>query len=120
MESGFQGVPKRRRPPFIRGARSTEPVDAWARLRRTRTFIETRTFGTTAEAERAGRRVRKIHDPLTGTDPDGTRYQVDEPDLLLWVHCGEVASCVDIARRSRQRVFRGALRAIHRTETAGD
>ena len=76
-------------------------MDAWARLRRTRTFIETRTFGTTAEAERAGRRVRKIHDPLTGTDPDGTRYRVDAPELLLWVHCGEVASCADIARRSR-------------------
>ncbi len=60
----------------------TEPVDAWARLRRTRTFIETRTFGTTAEAERAGRRVRKIHEPLTGIDPDGTRFRVDEPDLL--------------------------------------
>jgi uncharacterized protein (DUF2236 family) len=79
----------------------TEPVDAWVRLRRTRTFIETRTFGTTAEAERAGRRVRKIHESLTGTDPDGTRYRVDDPELLLWVHCGEVASCADIARRSR-------------------
>jgi ER-bound oxygenase mpaB/B'/Rubber oxygenase, catalytic domain len=63
-------------------------------------FIETRTFGTAAEAGRAGRRVRKIHESLTGTDPDGTRYRVDEPGLLLWVHCGEVASAVDIARRS--------------------
>ena len=79
----------------------TQAVDGWARLRRTRKFIETRTFGTTAEAERAGRRVRTIHQALTGTDPDGTRYRLDEPGLLLWVHCGEVASCVDIARRSR-------------------
>jgi uncharacterized protein (DUF2236 family) len=79
----------------------TEPVDAWARLRRTRKFLETRTFGTLAEAERAGRRVRRIHDGLTGTDPDSTQYRVDEPELLLWVHCGEVASCVDIARRAR-------------------
>ena len=93
-------------PRVIRGtlqnaASITEPVDAWARLRRTRKFIETRTFGTIAEAERAGRRVRKIHEALTGTDPDGTRYRVDDPELLLWVHCGEVASCADIARRSR-------------------
>jgi len=93
-------------PRVIRGtlqnaATITEPVDAWARLRRTRKFIETRTFGTTAEAERAGDRVRKIHESLTGTDPDGTRYRVDEPELLLWVHCGEVGSCIDIARRSR-------------------
>src|SRR6516225_11402721 len=92
-------------PRVIRGtlqnaATITEPVDAWARLRRTRMFIEARTFGTTAEAERAGRRVRKIHESLTGTDPDGTRYRVDEPELLLWVHCGEVASAADVARRS--------------------
>ncbi len=79
----------------------TEPADAWARLRRTRKFLEARTFGTRAEAERAGRLVRKVHDPLTGTDPDGTRYRIDDPELLLWVHCGEVASCADIARRSR-------------------
>jgi uncharacterized protein (DUF2236 family) len=93
-------------PRVIRGtlqnaATITDPVDAWARLRRTRGFIETRTFGTTAEAERAGRRVRKIHESLTGTDPDGSVYRVDEPELLLWVHCGEVASCADIARRAR-------------------
>jgi len=93
-------------PRVIRGtlqnaATITQPADAWARLRRTRKFIETRTFGTTAEAQRAADRVRKIHEPLTGTDPDGTRYRVDDPELLLWVHCGEVASCVDIARRSR-------------------
>ena len=91
-------------PRVIRGtlqnaATITEPVDAWARLRRTRKFIETRTFGTLAEAERAGRRVRKIHESLTGTDPDGTRYRVDDPELLLWVHCGEVASAIDVARR---------------------
>ena len=93
-------------PRVVRGtlqnaATITEPVDAWARLRRTRTFIEARTFGTVAEAERAARRVRKIHASLTGTDPDGTRYRVDDPELLLWVHCGEVVSAADIARRSR-------------------
>ena len=79
----------------------TQAVEGWVRLKRTRKYIETRTFGTMAEAERAGRRVRAIHQALTGTDPDGTRYRLDEPDLLLWVHCGEVASCADIARRSR-------------------
>ena len=66
-----------------------------------RIMSKARTFGTTAEAEHAGRRVRKIHRALTGTDPDGTRYRLDEPELLLWVHCGEVASAADIARRSR-------------------
>ena len=90
----------------------TEPVEAWARLRRTRKFVETCTFGTTAEAERAGRRLRKIHEVLTATDPDGTSYRVDEPDLLLWVHCGEVASVVDVARRSGMRVSTAELDAF--------
>ena len=79
----------------------TQAVEGWVRLKRTRKYIETRTFGTMAEAERAGRLVRQVHEPLTGTDPDGTRYRIDDPELLLWVHCGEVASCADIARRSR-------------------
>src|SRR5258707_5422227 len=104
-------------PRVIRGtlqnaATITEPVDAWARLRRTRKFIETRTFGTMAEAERAGRRVRKVHEVLTGTDPDGTRYRVDEPELLLWVHCGEDASCAAIARRSRMPVSAAGVDAF--------
>src|SRR5260221_9402736 len=79
-------------PRVIRGtlqnaAAITQPVDAWARLRRTRKFIETRTFGTTAGAERAGPRVRKINESLTGTDPDGTRSRWDEPQLLRGLHC---------------------------------
>jgi uncharacterized protein (DUF2236 family) len=78
-----------------------DPDEAWGRLFRTTMFVQTRTFGTTAEAERAGRRVRRIHESLRGTEPDRTAYRLDEPELLLWVHCGEVASVVDVARRSR-------------------
>jgi uncharacterized protein (DUF2236 family) len=90
----------------------TDPAEAWARLRRTRKFVETCTFGTVAEAERANQRVRKIHESLTGTDPDGTRYRVDEPELLLWVHCGEVASIADVARRSGMPVSAAELDAF--------
>ncbi len=90
----------------------TEPVDAWARLRQTRKFVETCTFGTIAEAESAGRRVRKIHESLTATDPDSTLYRVDQPELLLWVHCGEVASIADVARRSGMPVCAADLDAF--------
>ena len=90
----------------------TEPVEAWARLRRTRKFVETCTYGTRAEAERAGRRVCKIHESLTATDPDGTPYRVDEPELLLWVHCAEVASIIDVARRSGMPVSAADLDAF--------
>jgi uncharacterized protein (DUF2236 family) len=73
--------------------------EAWARFLRTAEFVRTRTYGTTAEAERAGRRVRKIHASLTGTDPDGTVFRLDDPEQLLWVHCAEVDSYVNICRR---------------------
>ncbi|MFG2681983.1 oxygenase MpaB family protein [Streptomyces sp. NPDC048392] len=75
--------------------------DAWGRLMRTASFVGTTTYGTTEAAERAGARVRKIHRVLGATDPDtGERYGVDEPALLLWVHCAEIDSYLHVLRRS--------------------
>lgn len=75
--------------------------DAWGRLMRTAGFVGTTTYGTTEAAERAGARVRKIHSMLGATDPDtGERYGVDEPALLLWVHCAEIGSYLHVLRRS--------------------
>ena len=73
---------------------------AMGRFIRTSQFVGIRTYGSAGEAERAARRIRKIHATLRGTDPDGTKFRLDEPELLLWVHCGEVDSYADIARRS--------------------
>jgi len=78
----------------------TDPAQAWGRFIRTTRFVRVRTFGPTAEVERAGRRLRKIHASLSGVDPAGRTFRLDQPDLLLWVHCGEIASYADIARRS--------------------
>ncbi|HEX9032629.1 MAG TPA: oxygenase MpaB family protein [Streptosporangiaceae bacterium] len=75
------------------------PGEAWGRFGRTVEFVRVRTYGTTAEVERAGRRVRKVHASLTGTDTDGSVIRLDDPELLLWVHCGEIASYADVARR---------------------
>jgi uncharacterized protein (DUF2236 family) len=72
---------------------------AWARFLRTTEFVRTRTYGSTPDVERAGRRLRKIHASLTGTDADGTVFRLDEPEQLLWVHCAEVDSYVAICRR---------------------
>ena len=77
-----------------------KPGEAWGRFVRTTEFVSVRTYGTLAQVDRAGRRVRKIHAALTGTDPDGSTFRLDEPELLMWVHCGEIGSYVDIARRS--------------------
>ncbi|MGW0687639.1 oxygenase MpaB family protein [Streptomyces sp. NPDC002754] len=79
--------------------------DAWGRLMRTASFVGTTTYGTSEAAEEAGARVRRIHSHLGATDPDtGERYGVDEPELLLWVHCAEIDSYLHVARRSGFRL----------------
>jgi uncharacterized protein (DUF2236 family) len=82
---------------------------AWGRFTRTTQFVRVRTYGSTAEVERAGRRLRKIHSSLTGVDEHGREFRLDEPDLLLWVHCGEIASYAEIARRSGVHVSAAEL-----------
>ncbi|MDT0489019.1 oxygenase MpaB family protein [Streptomyces sp. NPDC012600] len=75
--------------------------DAWGRLLRTASFVGIITYGTTEAAEQAGARVRKIHRILKATDPEtGETYGIDEPELLLWVHCAEVDSYLQVQRRS--------------------
>lgn len=86
-----------------------DPERAWGRFVRTVEFVRVRTYGSRAEVERAGRRVRRLHASLRGTDPDGTRFRLDEPDLLRWVHCAEIGSYVDVARRCGLGLTRGEL-----------
>ncbi|SFX58243.1 DUF2236 domain-containing protein [Streptomyces atratus] len=75
--------------------------DAWGRLMRTAGFVGTITYGTTEAAEKAGARVRRIHRLIKATEPEtGETYGIDEPELLLWVHCAEVDSYLQVERRS--------------------
>jgi uncharacterized protein (DUF2236 family) len=75
--------------------------DPWPRLARTAAYVDTLTFGTRREALRAVRRVRGIHRRMDGTErTTGRTYRVDDPDLLLWVHCCEVDSLLSVARRA--------------------
>jgi uncharacterized protein (DUF2236 family) len=75
--------------------------EPWPRLIRTATYVDTLTFGTRTEAVRAVARVRGIHHRLGGTEETtGREYRVDDPDLLLWVHCCEVDSLLSVARRA--------------------
>ncbi len=75
--------------------------DPWGRLQRTGEWVATVTYGTTAEAERAGARLRRLHASLApGIEPEsGRSYRVDDPALLLWVHCTEVESFLSTYRR---------------------
>jgi uncharacterized protein (DUF2236 family) len=79
--------------------------DPIGRLQRTADFVSVVTWGDAEEADRIGRKVRAMHRSLRVTDPDtGRVHRVDEPELLLWVHCAEVYSYLEIARRAGLRL----------------
>ncbi|HEY7489269.1 MAG TPA: oxygenase MpaB family protein [Streptosporangiaceae bacterium] len=85
----------------VQNSELMDPRAAWSRLARTVEFVRIRTYGTTPEVQRIGRRVRKLHAKLTGRNPfTGEVFPVDDPENLLWVHMGEVDSYLDIARRA--------------------
>lgn len=94
-----------------------KPGEAWGRFVRTTEFVSVRTYGTTAQVERAGRRLRKIHAMLTGTDPGGSRFRLDEPCSPL-TDVGATAALrmahQSTTRIPRQLIYLSAARAAHR------
>ena len=66
--------------------------DPWGRLRRTGQFVGVTTFGSEADARAMIDRVRRIHERVRGTAPDGRTYSATDPHLLTWVHVTEVDS----------------------------
>ncbi len=58
------------------------------RGRLTAEYGATITYGDTALAEQAGATLRKLHSHMKAIDVDtGEEYNVNQPDLLTWVHC---------------------------------
>jgi uncharacterized protein (DUF2236 family) len=66
--------------------------DIWGRLHRTSTFLAVTTFGVADDAQQSVDAVRRIHERVTGTMPDGTAYAATDPHLLAWVHAAEADS----------------------------
>ncbi len=66
--------------------------DPWGRLQRTADFLAATTFGPASEAERAVASVRRVHERVVGTTPDGEPYAANDPHLLRWVHLAEIDS----------------------------
>jgi uncharacterized protein (DUF2236 family) len=81
--------------------------DPWGRLQRTSYFLATTTYGTIADAESMIARVRRIHQTVNGTTPDGRHYSASDPHLLGWVHVAEVDSFLS----SYQRLSKHPLNA---------
>lgn len=92
--------------------------DMWGRLARTSTFIATTTFGHVEDVERSIALVRRIHDRVTGTMPDGTPYAASDPHLLRWVHVAEIDSFLRAHTVYGKEPLRGAERDEYVSQTA--
>jgi uncharacterized protein (DUF2236 family) len=94
--------------------------DPWGRLFRTADYVGVTTYGTRAQAERAGAKVRGIHRRLSGIEAEsGQTYRVSDPDLLRWVHCVEVESFLTTAVRCGLRVSRADQDRYYAEQTVG-
>jgi uncharacterized protein (DUF2236 family) len=79
-----------------------DPLD---RLFNTANFVAVTTVGTPEQADALGARVRAIHKRLRVKDPaTGATRRIDEPEFLLWVHCAEVSSYLEVITRGGHRV----------------
>jgi uncharacterized protein (DUF2236 family) len=87
--------------------------DPYKRLRRTAAVLDTVTYGTRADADRATARVRAVHRRVRGTLPEpagrfpaGTPWAADDPELLLWI----IATLADSGLLVYERYVRGLRR----------
>ena len=92
--------------------------DRHGRLKRTARFIAATTFGSTETARAAIAQVRRIHDRVGGTLPDGTPYAANDPALLTWVHVAEVDSFLRAYLRYRDPALSIADQEQYFDETA--
>ena len=76
--------------------------DMRGRLRRTAAFLARTTFGDKAQALSEIARIRRVHDYVHGTLPDGTPYHANDPQALAWVHVTESMCFVDSFVRYRR------------------
>jgi uncharacterized protein (DUF2236 family) len=74
-------------------------TDPFGRLRRTADFVGLGVYGTDEAISAAAARVRATHRGMRAV-VDGRTFRIDEPELLLWVHCSEVYSFETVLDRA--------------------
>ncbi len=92
--------------------------DPWGRLQRTSHFLAVTTFGTAADAERMVAMIRRVHEGVVGTAPDGRPYAASDPHLLEWVHVAEIDSFLTAHQRYGAAPLDQAGRDAYVAETA--
>jgi uncharacterized protein (DUF2236 family) len=79
-------------------ATSRDGDEPWERLARTLRYVGVTTFGDTVEAFMAAARLRSVYAQVEGV-ADGGRFRGDDPEVLLWTHCCQVSSFLEVVRR---------------------
>lgn len=92
--------------------------DMLGRLRNTARFIAVTTYGDRTAADAAIARVRRIHEYVQGTTPDGTPYRADDPHLLSWIHVAGAQMFLDAWVRFAEPAMSAADRDRYWTDVA--
>jgi uncharacterized protein (DUF2236 family) len=95
---------------IVRHSRYRE--EPWVRLGRTMGGLYTIVFGTRAEADEVGRRVRAVHRRVRG-QVDGTPYSALDSELMLWVHATLVETAFTMYRTFVGSLDRADEEAFH-------
>jgi uncharacterized protein (DUF2236 family) len=85
--------------PFVAHAieqHSKTMSDPLGRFRRTFDGVFRMVFGDLDQAFGAARRVHTVHERVVGTFGEGTQYQANDAEALLWVYATLVASAVEV------------------------
>jgi uncharacterized protein (DUF2236 family) len=79
--------------------------DPWGRLHHTALYVEAAVFGTRAQADKAGERIRRYHAKLRAVPGEsGQPRRASDADLMLWVHATTVHSFLVAYRRFAYRL----------------
>ncbi|GAB6900959.1 oxygenase MpaB family protein [Kineosporia succinea] len=73
--------------------------DPWDRLQWAQRHIGAVVFGNSIEAAMTGARLRAVMGQVSGWSGDGDEFRGDDEELVLWMHCCQVASSVEVTRR---------------------
>ncbi|GAB3245914.1 oxygenase MpaB family protein [Kineosporia babensis] len=73
--------------------------DPWDRLQWAQRHIGAVIFGNSIEAAMTGARLRAVMGQVGGFSGEGSEFRGDDEELVLWMHCCQVASFVEVTRR---------------------
>ncbi|GLY28498.1 oxygenase MpaB family protein [Kineosporia sp. NBRC 101731] len=73
--------------------------DPWDRLQWSQRHMGAVIFGNSIEAAMTGARLRAVMGQVRGWAGDGDEFRGDDEELVLWMHCCQVASFIEVTRR---------------------